>query len=105
MFLALIPLIISIISELPGLIQKAELAFGGKPGSGPAKKEFVVGAAGAALDAFNSLSSHPLAPDHVSAVLNTVSSITDATVSAFNTAGVFQNAPPPPTVADALKKA
>jgi hypothetical protein len=93
MWLQLIPLILSIVGELPSLITKAEAAFSGKPGSGALKKSFVVEAAGAALNAYQTLSPHPLAPDHVSSVLGTISTITDATVAAMNTAGILMGKP------------
>jgi hypothetical protein len=95
MWLTLIPLILSIVSQLPTLIKEAEAAFGGQSGSGALKKAFVTDAATAALGVYQSVAPHPLPADHAASILSTVSSLTDSTVQAFNTAGLFMNAPKP----------
>ena len=59
MWLSLIPIIMSIVSELPKLIGTAEAAFSGKPGSGALKKQFVVEAASQALSVYQAVSPHP----------------------------------------------
>jgi hypothetical protein len=101
MYLKFIPLILSILSELPGLISKAEAAFSGKPGTGELKKAFIMEAVNVALDAYAGIATdHPLAPELKTAILNTVNSVTDATVAGFNLAGVFKTDNPltPPAV-------
>lgn len=106
MYLKFIPLILSVLTQLPDLISKAEAAFSGKPGSGELKKSFVLQAITLALDAYAGIATdHPLSPALRTAILATVNSVTDSTVAAFNLAGVFKTDNPlsPPAAPPAAK--
>jgi hypothetical protein len=102
MFFTLMPLVLSILGQLPELINIAEKAFGGKPGSGAAKKALVTDTVSAALTVYQSVASHPLPANHTAAILGAVSSLTDSTVQAINTAGLFIR-PSPPAATDTLQ--
>lgn len=79
-----------LIAALPQLIKVAEDAFGGKPGNGPAKKELVLSGASAVMNVISTINKDTIKPEHQTAILNTLSSLADATVSVFNTAGLFK---------------
>lgn len=99
MTLALIPLALSILKELPGLVLVAEAAFSGKPGSGAAKKEMVQMLAQAGLNLYQGVSGQQLSADAVKALMATVSAVTDAIVTAFNAVQVFRAPMPAPAKA------
>lgn len=95
MFITLIPIILSLISELPTLIHAAEVAFSGKPGSGDAKKSFVLQSAGEALNIYQqAVTSHPLSDSTKNAILGTVSTVADTVVAGFNLSGIFKTSNP-----------
>ena len=86
----LIPIIIQLIASLPQLIQIAEQAFSGASGSGAAKKQLVLAGASGVMDTISTIQKTPVDPAHKVTILNTISSLADATVAVFNTAGVFK---------------
>lgn len=88
--LFLIPVIMQLIAALPQLIKVAEDAFGGKPGNGEAKKQLVLGGASAIMNIVSTVNKDTIKPEHQTAILGTISSLCDATVSVFNTAGLFK---------------
>lgn len=90
--LFLIPVILQFLTALPNLIHEAEAAFSGAAGSGTQKKQFVVDAVTATMAAANASGKVNLPDDHQQAILAAVSSMTDATVAAFNAVKVFKKA-------------
>ena len=86
----LIPLVIQLIASLPQLIQIAEQAFSGQTGSGAAKKQLVIAGAQSVMNVVSTVGKQPIAPEHQSAILGSISALTDAAVSVFNTAGLFK---------------
>lgn len=90
----LMPLIFQLLAVVQGLIQQAEAAFSGQPGSGDLKKQFVINAATTILESFGTLKPGAMNAEQKAAVINTISSITDSIVMALNTAKLF-DAPKP----------
>lgn len=90
MWLNIMSAMLRIMAELPALIQTAQVAFSGAPGiSGPAKKSFVMGAVGAALDTYQQVAPHPLTPAQTQMVNGTISLVVDSTVAVMKAAQVL----------------
>lgn len=85
----LLPIVMQLIGVVPGLITQAEMAFSGKPGSGAAKKQFVIEGATALLQAMGTLKPGLMTPAQRDAIMATIASITDSIVMAINTAKLF----------------
>jgi hypothetical protein len=86
-----IPVLMQFLASLPGLIQTAEHAFSGKPGSGEAKKELVTGIVNEGLKTYQSVvpKEQQLPEEQVQAIQNTVDTVIDTTVDVMNTAKVI----------------
>jgi len=86
----LLPLVFQLLGVIPGLIQQAEVAFSGQPGSGAKKKEFILASAKALIDTQEMIKADLLTAEQEAAVVDTIAEVTDAIVSAVNTAKLFQ---------------
>ncbi len=90
MWFKLLPVLLQVMTALPGLIHAAEQAFSGHPGSGEAKKVFVLGAVKTGLETVAGLGEkHVQNPAVQDAILLATGAATDATVAALNAAKVF----------------
>lgn len=96
MWITLLPVLLQLLAELPNLIQKAEQAFSGKPGSGVLKKEFVEEAALTGLDMYQGVTKQSLHPDEMKAIQGSISKLIDTSVDIMNTAQVIQGPNPTP---------
>ena len=85
-------LLIGIMSAIPTLIQTAETAFSGHPGSGAAKKQLVMQSTAVMLGLAGSAKPGLLTDEKSSAILASVSALTDSTVAIINS--VKQPTPP-----------
>lgn len=83
-------IVFQLLAIVPPLISQAEIAFSGQPGSGAKKKEFVMASAKAMLETQDMLNKDLMTPVQEAAVLDTISEVTDAIVSAVRTAKLFQ---------------
>jgi hypothetical protein len=88
----LIPIILQLIAQLPSLIQVAEQAFSGKPGSGAAKKEFVQNSVDTALNVVQQVAPGQLNTEQAKAISATAGIVIDATVAVMKTADVMKGA-------------
>lgn len=87
--LSIAMLVLSLLGKLPELIAMAERAFSGKPGSGAAKKELVMGSVATSLEAAN-LAGANLSEDDKAKVMGVTSKAVDTTVDVLKTANVLQ---------------
>lgn len=95
MWLSLLPVLLALLTKLPELIHSAEAAFSGSPGSGDAKKNFVLSAVTEAINLYQALATdHPLSDSTKSAILSTVGHVIDTTVAGFNLLGIFKSTNP-----------
>lgn len=83
-----------VLPYVPTLVQTAETAFSGKPGSGAAKKSLAMNLTGIALDAASVKVPALQADTNKKVVLDAVGGAIDATVSVMNAAGIFKKAEP-----------
>ena len=86
----ILPLVLQLVAVLPGLIQHAETAFSGQPGSGDQKKAFVLEAATALLLSMGTINPTLMTKKQSDAVMATIASIIDSIVLALNTAKLFE---------------
>ena len=91
--MALIPLILTILTALPSLIQAVESIFGAISGNGSIKKQAVLGAAGAIVDAV-AAGGDKNAAKHKDAIVTLAGQVTDGLVATYNAVGVFTKIPP-----------
>lgn len=77
-------LLVGIMSALPTLIQTAETAFSGHPGSGKAKKELVMASTATILGMASQAKPGLLTQDQADDILGSVSVLTDSTVAIIN---------------------
>lgn len=83
-------IVFQLLAILPPLIQQAELAFNGQPGSGQKKKDFVMASVSAMISTQDMLKKDLMTPEQEAAITETISTVTDAIVSAVRTAKLFQ---------------
>lgn len=88
-FAKYIPVFMQFLIAIPQLVQTAETAFSGKPGSGAAKKDLVVGIVNQGLTTYQQVASDKLPPESVVAIQETVSTVIDVTVNAMNAGEVL----------------
>ena len=89
MFGTILTTLLQIMAVIPSLITTAEIAFSGKPGNGPAKKELVMEATQAALIATGTMTGKPFSKEESRTILDTVSGFTDAAVEIVNSVDGF----------------
>ena len=83
-----------VLPYVPTLVQTAETAFSGKPGSGAAKKSLALNLTGIALDGAAMKMPMLQSDTNKKVVLDAVAGAIDATVSVMNAAGIFKKAEP-----------
>ncbi len=79
-------ILLTVAVSAPALIENAELAFSGKPGSGEAKKKFVMDNISIALGGYQQLSAQPLAPEKAQLIMDTSSLLVESGVAAIKAA-------------------
>lgn len=80
----LLILLLPLLSQLPALIQEAEKAFSGKPGSGAAKKQLVLNTVSTALNVLHETGQADIPADHHMVIVNHTSNLIDGIVTAMN---------------------
>jgi hypothetical protein len=75
--------VLQVLTALPSLIQTAEVAFSGKPGSGKFKKQFVMDTVNAAL-VIAPTAGAKITPEQQEAVSATSSALVDSVVANIN---------------------
>jgi hypothetical protein len=86
----ILPLVGILVSTLPGLVTQAQTAFDGVPDGGVKKKKFVMDAVRAMMLSIGAVNTTLLTKPQQDAILETVDSITEAIVDAYNTAELFE---------------
>lgn len=86
----MLPLVGILVSTLPGLIAEAEAAFAGVPDGGAKKKAFVINAVKALMLSIGAVKPELLSKAKSDAIMATIGEITEAIVSAYHTAELFQ---------------
>ena len=76
-------LLLTVAVNAPALIENAQTAFSGKPGSGEAKKKFVMDNISIVLGGYQQLSATPLPPEKVQLIMDTSSLLVESGVAAI----------------------
>lgn len=82
--MSLLIILLPLLSQLPTLIQEAEKAFSGKPGSGAAKKQLVMDTVDTALTVLHQTGHANIPADHHALILSHTSSLVENIVKAVN---------------------
>lgn len=83
-------ILLQALALIPGLIDQAESSFSGKPGSGPAKKEFIMNSVKGLIAMQQTINPDLLTDAQEAAIILVVDKQTDATVEILNAIKLFQ---------------
>lgn len=75
--------LMTIAVNAPALIENAQTAFSGKPGSGVAKKKFVMDNVAIVLGGYQQLSAQPLPPEKAQLMMDTAGLLVESGVAAI----------------------